>query len=198
MLLFNHFWPDCPYPVKIYSDDRGESWCEVVAKCARESTEAILLLQEDFFLSAHVHSDLISYGCKLMQSLAAGCARLYPCPGSNFDFGDPLFGSVAFGTQFRISCQAAIWEPGYLYRIVMESMWTTSQASDFENLGSEASNHLEELVLAFKRDVRPWPMEYLCSAITRGQWNPEAKLLCDRLNIPIDMSHRPMLGELPA
>lgn len=192
--LFDKFWPDCPYPLTIHSEAyQGEPWCSVVARCAKEAgTDPVLMMLEDFFLTAPVQQDLVAHGLNLLDALGAGCVRLYPSPGANDECGDPYFGTVTPGTVNRISCQAAIWNPSYLYDIAVHSMSTTSEAGDFENLGTPYSNTKPQPVLAFKAEVKPWPMNYLCSAISRGLWDPNAIKLCETNGIEIDRSRRPV------
>lgn len=192
--LFNRFWPDCPYPAHFEGDRySGETWCSVVRRVAESSPdEPILILQEDFFFTAPVEAPLIGYAHFLLDLKEAGCVRLYPCPGGTEDIGDPHFAEVGYKTPNRISCQAALWNPEYLYDIATHSMYTTATAGDFENLGTIYSNERPEPILAFKREQKPWPMEYLSSAISRGQWNPDAIRLCERYGIPLDRSRRPV------
>jgi hypothetical protein len=144
-------------------------------------------MQEDFFLNAPVREELIDEALWKLDATGAGMIRLYPCPGADTDYdGDPRWGIVWPGSDYRISCQASIWEPAYLGRIT----GLCKKPNDFEINGTKISAQLSQLVLAFKREVKPWPMEYLCSAISRGLWNPDAIELCNRLNIPIDLSMR--------
>lgn len=146
-----------------------------------------MVFQEDFFLNAPVNQPLIDHALKLMERDNVGAVRLYPCPGANEEIGDPYFGRVTRHTAYRTSCQATIWKPGYLHAIA--SRFNTP--SEFELQGSAwASSHLPAEVLAFKRDVQPWPIEYLCSAIGRGLWSQDAKKLCDTHGIEVDWSFR--------
>lgn len=196
-LLFQKFWPACPYPWEFYSDDHGErfgfgeSWCSVVARCAKDAgNDAILLLLDDYFLTAPVQQHLVEHGLKQLGEMNAGCVRLYPMPGGVEWYGDPYFKLVPHGSPNRISCQAAIWNPHYLYKVAMGSTTTTSEAGDFENLGSPFAESLTEPVLAFDRQTHPWPMDYLCSAISRGKWEPAAIDLCKLHEITLDRSMR--------
>lgn len=206
--LLNHFWPDHP-PLTLITDkvdaaarscgevflyNRHGSWCEILASFARQQCldtdlyGPVLLMQEDFFINASVRTDLIEHGIEQMEAMKAGCVRLYPCPGGDEDYGNPHYAIVPRGTRYRISCQASLFRPAYLYAIANRC---GSTPADFEINGSELSDDLAGPVLAFKRDVQPWPMSYLCSAISRGQWNPAAKDLCDSLGIENDWSRRP-------
>lgn len=184
--LMDRFWSDRPYPLTLYTDAPGESWCSVVARCAQKSDDAVMILQEDFFLSAPVNQPLIDHALEQMKARNAGMVRLYPCPGADEDYGDPYFGIVKRGSRYRISCQASIWRSDFLYAIA--SQFNTPQ--EFELMGSGLSDALPSEVLAFKRDVKPWPLEYLCTAIVNGKWSQGAKQLCDSLDIEVNWSMR--------
>lgn len=162
-------------------------WSQAVAQFANTvEHEAVLLMQEDFFLTAPVKEDLIVEAMIQLHEQKAGCVRLYPCPGSDEEYGNLRFGSISRGAPYRISCQAAIWRPSYLSSIASQF----STAAEFELRGTPASCEMPEDVLSIKRESSPWPMEYLCSAISRGLWNPDAKRLCDQHGIVGDWSMR--------
>lgn len=206
MALFRRFWKDCPYTLIIATDEcgtdydfryvvpdseiqaygKGKSWCEIVSQVAANVDDNLLLMQEDFFLNQTVKQDLVVEALAHLVYRKAGMVRLYPCPGAEGDSINAHYGIVPRGTQYRTSCQASIWNPLYLYAIAngLES------PADFEIEGTKRSESLPNEVLAFKREVEPWPMEYLCSAISRGKWNPDAKKLCDYYDIAVDWSLR--------
>lgn len=192
MQLFEKFWPGCPHPLSFYYDQfPGEQWCGVVERVARDSDDLILLMQEDHFLKSRVDSSVVEYAANLLLTRRAGCIRLYPCPGSDEEIGDELFGIVRKGTVGRISCQAAIWDPKFLNKVAVNSHWTTGEAGDFENLGSAYAETIDTEVLALKRETKePWPFDYICSGITRGLWNPDALKLFRENNIEFDLSMR--------
>jgi hypothetical protein len=167
------------------------SWCDVLSRfLADYDDEPVLLMQEDFFLTARVNDGLVAAAEKMLNSHSnIGAVRLYPCPGSNVLSADQHWGLVSKYTKYRISCQATIWQPSFLSAIAARciTVW------DFENVGSPyADRNLKEDVWAFKRDIQPWPIEYLCSGISRGLWNPDSKRLCDRLGIEADWTMRGM------
>lgn len=190
--LFRKFWPDAPSFPLFISDQDGcpRKWTEVLGDFARTVQQPILLFQEDFFLNAPVDSKAVQFALEEFESRKAGCMRLYPCPGGEGESINAFIATVPQGTPYRISCQAAIWRPSYLAGI-LEACHEGSPA-DFEINGSRFSNYFRQEVLAWKRDAEPWPLSYICSAISRGQWNPDAKKLCDSLNIDADWSRRPM------
>jgi len=191
--LFYEFWPD-PKPAFTLLTDRGQigaEWCEIVAEFACETSEPILLMQDDFFLTAPVRQDLIDHALRELELRGSGMVRLYPCPGADEDYGDPHYGIVRKGSRYRISCQASIWRPDYLHAIASQC----STPSDFETHGTEISESLPDEVLAFKGDSGPWPIEYFCSAINRAKWNPEALAFCEKLGISVDTSLREIAAQ---
>ncbi len=203
--FFRKFWPDCQYPIalivdRIENDDAipdevesvvefGESWTGNVAAYAATFDESpILLMQEDFWLSHPVESALILEGIERLENGPnVGAVRLYPCPGA--DPGSGNYGLIDRREKYRTSCQASIWRPDYLRQIAEAS--PGGRASDFELQGGpHASNSLPQDVLAFRRDIHPWPIQYCCTAIRTGRWEPEAKALAELHRIPVDWSHR--------
>lgn len=208
--LFDRFWPSCPYPLWLLTDQCEEgwlpynlsgpvnlfvhqgSWCGIVQAFMEQQDldMPILLMQDDFFMREPVHGKLIVDAVRQMRSAEAGCVRLYPCPGPDMEFGSDNYGAISRDSLYRISCQAAIWSPFYLKAILRQARIIT--ITDFELLGTPFSRSLPFRVLSAKREVRPWPMDYLCTAVLRGEWNPDAKLLCEREGIlDVDWSMRP-------
>lgn len=206
--LLEHFWPEhpktwlltdyllefdyhLPESINVFScGSPSYSWCDVLLTFLAENDgESVLLMQEDFFLTAKVNDSLIRMAETLLKDPEVGAVRLYPCPGANVESSSPYWGKVSKFTPYRISCQATVWHPAFLANIAINCItpW------DFEIVGSPfADGNLKEDVLAFKREVQPWPMNYLCSGISRGLWNPDSKRLCDRLGIENNWSMRPM------
>ncbi len=203
--LFNKFWPDCPYKVWLLTDhyqiddhleDRhifvheSPSWCAILkAFCEQYGDEPILLMQDDFLLTAPPHIDLIEEGAELIKNdESIGCVRLYPCPGADYRIGTHHYGPVNRGTPFRTSTQAAWWNPKYLRDIANAS--TTIQ--QFELRGSVYACALPENVVSWVRAIEPWPLEYICTGIVKGKWTRAALALCKEHGIAVDTSLRPI------
>ncbi len=178
-------WCDAPN-VFVYDD---KNWCPIVKEFTETMDAPFCMLQEDFLLTSPVREDLVEHGLKLISGVNAGCVRLYPCPGADQDWGDPNFGIVSFGQRFRISCQAAIWTPYFLRRLLVQ--FKTPQ--QFEWKGTQlAEQHFSDRVVAFKRNVQPWPLEYICTGIVKGKWTRAALALCKEYGIEVDTSLRPI------
>jgi hypothetical protein len=190
--LFDRFWPDCQYPRDIISDcGTNDQWLNLLENYALKQSEPFLLMQEDFFISEPVQVDLVKHALSLLDDERVGCVRLLPMPGGTVEINDPFFAGMDINAEYRISCQAAIWRPSYLAAIARacprKNPWR------FELDGTEISRYVPQLILSFKRDVQPWPINYLCSAITKGRWDRTAKMLCDREGIHVDWSRRPFM-----
>lgn len=203
--LFRKFWPDCPYDTCILTDYSNQweidgvrlspicqpkSWAQIVAAWAENASikkhDAVLVLQEDFFLNAPVNQSLIERGVEVLKARDAAMVRLYPCPGGEKDYGDSHFAEIPKGTRYRVSCQASLWEPSVL-------CWIASHCDtpgEFELDGTELSNRVDRPFLAWKREVTPWPMQYYCSAISRGKWEPAALEFCRQQGVEVDTSMR--------
>lgn len=187
-------------------DDGPRSWSRRLATALLTlgADEPVLLMQEDFFLSSSVAEDVVLDACVLLSRPLSGlqppvgCVRLFPCPGSDganassedLDIDTDGFGFVTRSADYRVSCQAAVWRPEALLSILMVDDVHT--AADFEIVGTHWSRRLRWTFLAWQRELKPWPLEYICSAISRGRWNPDAIALCKRLGIELDISRRPI------
>ena len=202
--LFHRFWSDCPYPLWLLTNEMDShadvpveqnrifawniQWAKLLGAFAESDSSPVLMMQEDFFLNAPVERHMVRYALEQLQKRQAGSCRIYPCPGPDEDYGDPYLGRVQPGARYRTSCQATIWRADYLADLCARpeifDPWT------FEIYGSQYSSGRSDEVLAFKREREPWPIQYLCSAINRGQWNPHAKELCEKYGINVDWSRR--------
>jgi len=200
--LLEKFWPDHP-PVDLLTDEtapgvpvginveaawKGASWCDVLSNYVTFADEPFLLMQEDFLISAPVRYQLIDDALLTLETAPlTGAVRVYPCPGAETAFGDSPRIGIA-GDSYRISCQATIWKPKFLRELLPAIGQGT--ASHFEFHGSRWATALRKTVMAWMRESTPWPIEYICSSISRGKWNPDAKKLCEANGIEVDWSHR--------
>lgn len=180
------------YPMNTHFDvlfkaGKNVSWSQALAEYAKRQSGPVLLMQEDFWLNAPVNQSLVDHALDQMKSRNAGMIRLYPCPGADEDYGDEHYGIVKKGSKYRINCQSSIWRPDYLHAIASRC---GSTPRDFELNGTKIAESLPDEVLAFKRESGPPAVQYLCSAISRSQWNPDAKTLCDLHGIEVDWSLR--------
>jgi hypothetical protein len=137
MECLNKFWPQRKYKTILATDycydekswkgdyiikqNADHGWCENLKRAVKFLREykLFLMLQEDFFLTATPDDAFIEEVIKLMlQDSSVGCFRLYPCPGSDVEIGQARYGLVSKKVNYQVSCQAAIWNPAYLTRLL--------------------------------------------------------------------------------
>lgn len=209
--LFDRFWPDCPYRKVLFSNgDHTETlggfemvgvgvdrqWCGNLTAVLRTfvTSHIVLLLLEDFWISAPVQQKTIARCVDWLECDSRfGCLRLTPIPGP--DPGDELndnLGALRHSSSYFVSCQAALWRTAHLSNVVKIASPGRSAAA-FEILGSRASSELRAFHAGWRREVIPWPIEYICSAVSRGKWNPDALALAEREGVKV-RSRRPIDG----
>lgn len=206
---FRKFWPTCKYPIFLITDTiptdyrfASEAfndvwlrvygpempWSRTVARFASETNGETIVFQDDFWLNAPVNELLIEKGIEQLRERNAAMVRLYPCPGGDIPYGNNWYAEIPKGTPYRVSCQLSAWRNVALYRIASQC----DSPADFEIKGSKLSNDFAEPFIAFRRDQQPYPVSYFCSAVSRGQFNPQAVEFCRQEEIPLDLSMRPI------
>ncbi|NIR15283.1 MAG: hypothetical protein GWN86_15660 [Desulfobacterales bacterium] len=178
----------CPFE-DLYATVGDNGWCRNFhfALDKMDPNDLILLFQEDFFITAPVPSHVLHLVEQFMlDNPRVGCFRLYPCPGPKYPAVHGLvaglpFGEVHPGEDYRISCQVAMWRVSYLKKIVP----TIGNAMHFELAGTDLSLMYPEKVLSLLRPQHnQWPLQYICSGISKGRWNPDALKLFEEHGIP--------------
>jgi len=210
MKLMNKFWPRRKFLTVLVTDKYQETskhswegdsitslngdfgWCSNLARAIRfermGGARRILYLQDDYFLSREVDTDYLDYAIQYMDSHSeVGCFRLYPCPGPDEDIPEEKnLGRVHKDAPYSVSCQAALWDPTYILKLLdrFENPW------QFELAGSVYAETLGAVTVSVKREPRPWPLEYICTAIVKGQWQNGAIQHCKNNGIDLDLSLR--------
>jgi len=198
------YWPDCPWrrilvtdctdphaPVLAPFRDRFTlgadlGWCANLQAAIHSGVyePPYLLLQEDFFLTREVDTDVLAEAAKLVEhDPTIGCFRLTPCPGPLDETergrvgcvgGGVPYGEVHLGEPYRVSCQAAFWSTRFILRALAVGTSRGGAAEQFE-LGGPETCRLEPCrVLSVLRSASRLPIEYLCTAVVRGRWSRDA------------------------
>jgi hypothetical protein len=146
----------------------------------------ILVLLEDYLLSAPVDTEAIARLFGHMKEEGAACLRVMPVPGApEADPGTGDVGELPRGMPYRVSLQAAIWRRADLLELLRpgETPW------DFELRGTPRSDELEARFLGVVQGgLRPLP--YFITGVCKGLWLRDALALCRREGIPVDGSAR--------
>ncbi len=201
--LYRRYWPDCPWPTYLVTDEKDyhgfgvvtvrsgpdRGWSSRAKAAIREiGAKELLVLLEDFLLCSPVDTAWLLSLLSSMRELGAGYLRLVPTPGPDEDVaGYPGIGRILPGSPYRASLQPAYWTADTLDRVLVhgETAW------DVEFVGSVRSNTLPEPFLCVCRPVSmrhgPLPLRY-CHGIQSGKWWPAAQRLCREEGIAVDRS----------
>lgn len=206
---FFHFffkqWPDCPYPVYLltnygmYKDDRvitvavgpDRAWADnLVTAFGRIKEDTILYLQEDYFLTRPVRTAELVEDCAFMKARNLPYLGLYPsaAPEETPFEGHARYNLLPARGPMRASLQAALWNREALLALMRrgEDGW------DMEREGTERSR---SLVFLRVKSCAASPMDYFCTAIKRGLWEPEAVQMCRDAGVVLDLNFRPVRPE---
>ena len=206
--LMQRYWPDCPYPVYLISNQQeagipgvhsltlneDRKWAgNMLAALERLPYQRILYLQEDYFLQRPVNNQTIQQVLDFAEQTGAGFIRLAGWPDPELSHVNSLgLGQLAPKQKFRVSLQAGLWQRATLEKLLIdgESGW------EMEIQGSERSQSLAEPFFAVSH-LRPIIDYYVFTAILKGKWVPGALRLCRREGIDVDTSRRGIHGEWP-
>lgn len=204
MTLLSKFWPDCPYKVTLLTDYKTDpwdgddaivlgndyGWCKnLVHGLNKIDADYIIMLQEDFFFNAPVDQAFVQRALELTESENLACFRLYPCPGPDFTIMKDI-GVIRPGRPYRVSCQGAIWKKEELYEIAGHPNINTPREFEIDGTNLVNKEHVNCQYYSVSREPDKWPFQYYCTAVCRGEWDPNALSFVKSLGIPIDTSRR--------
>lgn len=196
--LFERFWPDCPFPVYLVSNEEefrsqrilslrvgaDVSWSDtVLAALSRIREEYVILMVDDFFLAGPPDSARITAILEWMDRATANCVHLYGRPRPAARTTD-LVGPLPPGTYYRASAISSLWRKSVLTNILRsgETAW------DFEIRGSLRSGEFEGFYSALK------PCFAFINGIIKGRWHPRSVAALRELGAAPDCGKRGLLG----
>lgn len=200
-VCFHKFWPNCPlkvvlttesYPIKtknwvfdeVVASGKEKSWCErLCAGLNAIDTPYILLILDDFFLSAPVQNEQMENLLAVVKKYHAAHMRLEPLPKPQRPLPEEGVGEYVRGHAYRVSAQVAIWDREYLIKLLQEM--GKSELWYFERQGSFASEKYEQISLGCYRVTMPY-VEIICAA----RWLRSGVKFCKNENIPIQRALR--------
>ncbi|MEW6260545.1 MAG: hypothetical protein AB1547_11665 [Thermodesulfobacteriota bacterium] len=199
--LFEIYWPDCPFPVKLISEElkfelsvgeslclgKGLDWSSLLLRALdRCSTRYVILCLDDFFLRKSVNTQRILHLLWAMDFYHLNMLRLTPRPGPERDAaGNIEYGTLQPSEPYRVSTQAALWRKDVLQRLLLpgESAW------EFEVNGSRRANEIEGFSCVWET-----AFPYRHHVIEKGKWFPWAAWRFSRMGIGVDLSRRPVMS----
>lgn len=215
--LFDHYWPECPYPIVLNTESKtfsyprlnikssrvGEDWkgagripwSDCLSRCLDiVDTDYVLYLQEDYFINGPVDHALIKEFIALMAEKGIAHIRLMELDrkaGHRPSALHPLLWEINERADYRLNLQAGLWHRDALlsYLRAGESAW------QFERWGTRRSYQRRDLFLCqsldyFNAQTR-FVVPYWPTGIIRGKWyEPAVKDLFAAHGIKLDFSQR--------
>jgi hypothetical protein len=170
---------------------RRMTWSESIAHClSLAPTDVILYLQEDYFINAPVHSDLIQELALRMQDERLGCIALTQRGAQRFKHAPEFPGllSVPPGSRYRVNCQAALWRVDFLERFLRsdENAWQFEIFGTRRSTGTPYGFYTLDPVQGVGEAV-PY---IFGTGVVKGRWNPQIPALFKEHSIEMDYSKR--------
>ncbi|MEK7583066.1 MAG: hypothetical protein AAB483_01515 [Patescibacteria group bacterium] len=181
--LFFRYWPDCPFPVylisneKKYLDDRvttisvGKdiSWADTTKKALQQISEPyILWLLDDLFLEHPTDTDYVLKLFEDMKIRHAACYYLTP---------------RAMPNERYVSLLAGLWDK----KVFLDLLKSGENPWQMEIEGTERSRSFLMPFLAVDTPALHHPER---TAIVRGKWTWEGMMLCRKERMPVDFKKR--------
>jgi len=198
--LFWRNWPDCPYSVYLgtnwahHDDPRvrtlnagdDESWSKNLRFFLNQiSSEYVLLLLEDFFLTRHVSTEAVSKHVSALRALNGTSLRLFPNPPpDNRVNGYESIGSIHPLAPFRVSAQAGIWKREGLLALLRDD----ENAWDFERNATARSRTSASGFYCTLQPILPY-----VHVIEQGRWFWYAARRFQQANIGCNFEARPVI-----
>lgn len=194
--LFFKYWPDCPYPVYLSTNHGNFDDPRVKIIAVGDDTDwssgfrsvmeriphpYVIVIMEDFLFMKPVDTDKIKRLITYMDEKKAGYLRLVPSSGQDLPCPDnEEVGAISKGSDYRLSLQTSIWDKNTLLNLLRdgESAW------ELEINGTKRTNELYVPFLCVKNDP---PIQYFCTAVTKGKWVKGAVDLCRKEGIEVNL-----------
>lgn len=195
--LFRKFWPDCPFEVVLVTETiagdssafnhivlsgPGKPWCRMLSDAlGKVTTPYILLLMDDYLLSAPVDTPRVLRRFEEAKRFSAASLRLVPKPPGK----TPLPGSdlleMPKNQAYCVTCQASIWRRDFLLGLALKN----NSAWEFERRGSfDVGDETRPLL------VTPTQEFPFVDAVHKGYWEKAGLALCMANGVAVDLARR--------
>jgi hypothetical protein len=202
LTLFGRYWPDCPFPIYLGSNEgeiarpgvtmlpvgKDTDWSSHLRRQLQAlPTTFVLLWLEDFFPRRPVPTRAVLECLAMLDGLEGHQLRLIARPGPDLPVaGYPRIGRIQVGVPYRVSTQAAIWRRQTLLGLLRdgESVWQFEVAASRRSdaLGDDGFYGVWDAVVTYDHHV-----------VERGKWfRPEARRF-GPMGIGCDFSRRPIM-----
>lgn len=198
--LFGKYWPDCPFRVLLLTETgrpenggyetfdgiiatgTGKCWCEMLVEAlSRISTPYVLLLMNDYFLSAPVDTSRLLMRLDQAKAFDAANLRLNPNPPGRKPWRDTDLLEFPKNVAYCVTCQTGIWNRDYLEWLAGRNR----SAWEFERYGSFMLAGEKRPLLVTR--TREFPF---VDAVHKGYWENVGVRLCEENGVALDFAKR--------
>ena len=200
--LFFRYWPNCPYPVylmtnqKEYRHERvttikvggSKIWADnTKIALSRIPIPYILLFIDDIFMKQTVNTNYIRQLVDLMVKEKVASIHLAPFEAPKEAYPNDLgLGKISKTAGYRTSLRPAIWDKEIFSSLLKER----ESAWEMETEGTIRSRAIEPLFLGVRERAIPF---YDCEAGVRaGKWFYDTPRIFKKEGIKIDLKKRPI------
>jgi hypothetical protein len=195
-ILFNKFWPDCPFPVYLQTNaldfdceiitnvikvGEDNSWSEDLLQSLSylEQYDYVLLMMEDMFLNRKVSNTQILSVLDDFFNVNGNFITLINEPNYDKKFSEN-FGIISPGAMYRSTATAALWRKKVLVDILREN----ETAWDFEKKGSIRTDQYDGFYAVVNNCFS------FFHGVVKGQWTMHAVKEFNKIGLDIDFSTR--------
>lgn len=203
---FQKYWPDCPWPVVLMTNEKdfdhpvvkvmkvsgGADWsARMIDALDQISTPYVMYFQEDYWLNEPVDTAKVLEYFRLMDAHGLNYIRFlaYPAPVHDFP-DDPRLGRIGVDGDYRTSVQISLWRREIFRDLIIagETVW------QFEIRGTERSKKYGDTFLSVQRkgnDEYANGIRYVCTAVNAGKWAWMAKDYAAREGLEVNFDNLP-------
>jgi len=196
--LFRRFWPDCPFPVYLLSNQKscdingvvpilvGEdvSWSDNLRFGLDQINEEFILMWiEDLLLIKKVDTEVIQSICSEFIKISGNYIRLNHRVKPDVPF-NKYFGHISSGAIYRTSTVLSLWRKDVLHGLLKtgESAW------DFEIYGTVRSDKYDGFYSSCDNYFK------VINCIIKGKWQRNAVEKITSLGIEINTDKRQVMS----
>jgi hypothetical protein len=209
--LFKRFWPK-PWPKIVlnaeslgYEDSelsiynartfhvfgRKLTWSESIKYCCTLMPESVILyLQDDYFFTNAVRTDVIAEALELFHCTEVASVQLATSGsvGESSSIKDGKFVTYDKKAKYLTTCQAALWNKHILCNLLRDD----ENAWQFEIFGNYRARKSVWLYLSIPKNTTFVPaISYVeRTGIIKGRWNTSTEELFNKYDISVDFNKR--------
>jgi hypothetical protein len=191
--MLARFWPDCPYPIYLMSNEPAQfpglrnlaigpdkGWSANLIKALEAiSEEYVLLFLEDLILERPVDSARVDGLFHWFKEARGNCLRMNPSPPADLPCNE-MVGIASPLSLYRTSTVMTLWRRSVLIDLLdpAENAW------QFEILGGARSDRYDGFYAAHV------PTFAFINTVARGKWSRRAIRRVRRLGVEPDLQPR--------